>query len=79
MLERLVGDACAPGLDDAQNVADYAGGAAHVVRGLGIDALGVQVVGDAPVKCAGCRLAADALNEPGQRCVDSACQVVFRP
>ena len=54
------------------------GRSANVVVGLGVDARGVQVVGDAAVEGFGCFLAAHAADDAGEGSIQACCQVVAR-
>ena len=60
------------------DVGDHEGRSANVVVGLGVDACGAQVVGDAAVEGFGCFLAAHAADDVGEGSIQACCQVVAR-
>ena len=60
------------------DVGDNEGRSANVVVGLGVDACGAQVVGDATVEGFGCFLAAHAADDVGEGSIQVCCQVVAR-
>ena len=60
------------------DVGDHEGRSANVVVGLGVDARGVQVVGDATVEGFGCFLAAHAADDAREGSVQTCCRVLAR-